>query len=82
MSSIYSLVALGFVLIFTAVSVVNFAQGEFVMIPAFVAVFLLASLRDEGTLSWGPPYSRRKSSISKSFGHNFPVTNSRFPRAS
>jgi branched-chain amino acid transport system permease protein len=41
MGSIYALVALGFVLIFNAVGVVNFAQGEFVMVPAFVAVALM-----------------------------------------
>jgi branched-chain amino acid transport system permease protein len=41
MGSIYGLVALGFVLIFNAVNVVNFAQGEFVMVPAFVAVWLM-----------------------------------------
>jgi branched-chain amino acid transport system permease protein len=45
MGSIYALVALGFVLIFNAVSVVNFAQGEFVMLPAFVAVFLMEILK-------------------------------------
>ena len=44
MGSIYALVALGFVLIYNAVGVVNFAQGEFVMIPAFVAVALLSAL--------------------------------------
>ena len=44
MGSIYALVALGFVLIFNAVNVVNFAQGEFAMVPAFVAVWLLTSL--------------------------------------
>jgi branched-chain amino acid transport system permease protein len=44
MGSIYALVALGFVLIFNAVNVVNFAQGEFAMVPAFIAVWLLASL--------------------------------------
>ena len=44
MGSIYALVALGFVLIFNAVNVVNFAQGEFVMVPAFVAVWLMAYL--------------------------------------
>ncbi len=41
MGSIYALVALGFVLIFNAVNVVNFAQGEFVMLPAFIAVYLM-----------------------------------------
>ena len=45
MGSIYALVALGFVLIFNAVNVVNFAQGEFAMVPAFVAVWLLVSLK-------------------------------------
>ncbi len=44
MGSIYALVALGFVLIFNAVGVVNFAQGEFVMVPAFVAVALIELL--------------------------------------
>ena len=44
MGSIYALVALGFVLIFNAVNVVNFAQGEFAMVPAFVAVWLMSSL--------------------------------------
>jgi branched-chain amino acid transport system permease protein len=44
MGSIYALVALGFVLIFNAVNVVNFAQGEFAMVSAFVAVWLLTSL--------------------------------------
>lgn len=45
MGSIYALVALGFVLIFNAVNVVNFAQGEFVMVPAFVAVWLMSYLK-------------------------------------
>ncbi len=45
MGSIYALVALGFVLIFKAVNVVNFAQGEFAMVPAFVAVWLMSSLK-------------------------------------
>lgn len=41
MGSIYALVALGFVMIFNAVGIVNFAQGEFVMVPAFVTVALM-----------------------------------------
>ncbi len=45
MGSIYALVALGFVLIYNAVGVVNFAQGEFVMVPAFVTVWLLQMLK-------------------------------------
>ena len=39
--AVYALVALGFVLIFRATNVVNFAQGEFVMLPAF---FILAAM--------------------------------------
>lgn len=36
--SVYALVALGFVLIYTAVNVVNFAQGDFAMIGAYFMV--------------------------------------------
>jgi branched-chain amino acid transport system permease protein len=43
--SIYALVALGFVLIYRAVGVVNFAQGEMVMAPAFISVTALSVLR-------------------------------------
>jgi branched-chain amino acid transport system permease protein len=39
--AVYALVALGFTLIYSASDVVNFAQGEFVMVPAFVAVVLM-----------------------------------------
>jgi branched-chain amino acid transport system permease protein len=52
MGSIYALVALGFVLIFNAVNVVNFAQGEFVMVPAFVAVWLMSFLKIPFPLSY------------------------------
>lgn len=38
--SIYALVALGFVLIFRATNVVNFAQGDFAMLGAFSMVIL------------------------------------------
>ncbi|MDB5027852.1 MAG: High-affinity branched-chain amino acid transport system permease protein LivH [Candidatus Eremiobacteraeota bacterium] len=49
--SIYALVALGFVLIYNAVGVVNFAQGEFVMFPAYIAVtFLLPAIAVFGTI--------------------------------
>jgi branched-chain amino acid transport system permease protein len=40
----YSLVALGFVLVYKATDAVNFAQGEFVMIAGFVAVGALTVL--------------------------------------
>jgi branched-chain amino acid transport system permease protein len=45
MGAIYALVALGFILIYNAVGVVNFAQGDFVMFPSFIAVsFILPSV--------------------------------------
>ncbi|HEY0381049.1 MAG TPA: branched-chain amino acid ABC transporter permease [Candidatus Elarobacter sp.] len=55
--SIYALVALGFVLIYNAVGVVNFAQGEFVMLPSFVAVtFLVPAIAVFGTIvHWQVP---------------------------
>jgi branched-chain amino acid transport system permease protein len=42
MGCIYGLVALGFILIFNATGVINFAQGEFVMLGAFFGVTALA----------------------------------------
>jgi branched-chain amino acid transport system permease protein len=41
---VYGLIALGFVLIFKATEVINFAQGEMMMIGAFVAYTLTAML--------------------------------------
>jgi branched-chain amino acid transport system permease protein len=38
---VYALIALGFVLIFKATDVVNFAQGEFVMVSGFISFTLL-----------------------------------------
>ncbi|HEV3364439.1 MAG TPA: branched-chain amino acid ABC transporter permease [Acidimicrobiia bacterium] len=45
--AIYALVALGFVLVYKATGVINFAQGEFMMFGAFVAAALLTG--------WGLP---------------------------
>src|SRR5688572_19544796 len=42
--SVYALVALGFVLIFRATNVVNFAQGEFSMVAAFLMVVCAVDL--------------------------------------
>ncbi len=42
--SIYALVALGFVLIFRATNVVNFAQGDFAMLGAFSMIVLCIDL--------------------------------------
>src|SRR3954452_2432720 len=41
--SVYALVALGFTLIYNASDVVNFAQGEFVMLGGMVTVFAAAA---------------------------------------
>ena len=41
--SVYALVALGFTLIYNASDVVNFAQGEFVMLGGMLTVFLTAA---------------------------------------
>lgn len=41
--AVYALVALGFMLIYNASDVVNFAQGEFVMLGGMVTVFLAAA---------------------------------------
>lgn len=46
--SIYGLVALGFVLIYKATDVFNFAHGDYLM----VAAFMMSSL----TVSWGMPF--------------------------
>lgn len=45
MGSIYALVALGIVVIANAVNVVNFAQGENVMLGAYVAAWLTLTLK-------------------------------------
>ena len=44
LGSIYALVALGFVLIYRATNVVNFAQGDFAMLGAFSMVVLCVDL--------------------------------------
>lgn len=41
--SIYALIALGFVAIYSVTSVINFAQGEFAMLGALLAVSLIAA---------------------------------------
>ena len=43
----YSLIALGFVLVYKATDAINFAQGEFVMIAGFIAA--------GGLMVWGAP---------------------------
>ena len=41
--SIYALAGLGFTLLWQASGTINFAQGEFVMLPAFMMVILLSA---------------------------------------
>jgi branched-chain amino acid transport system permease protein len=41
--SIYALAALGFTLLWQASGTINFAQGEFVMLPAFMMIFCMAA---------------------------------------
>jgi branched-chain amino acid transport system permease protein len=44
MGSIYALVALGFVMLYNATNVINFAQGEIVALGAYLCVFAMAAL--------------------------------------
>ena len=45
MGAIYALVALGFVTISRASQIINFAQGEFVMLGGVITFFLLNGVR-------------------------------------
>src|SRR5512139_1665266 len=40
--AIYALAALGFTLLWQASGTINFAQGEFVMLPAFIVLFFMS----------------------------------------
>jgi branched-chain amino acid transport system permease protein len=51
LGSIYALIALGFILIYKATEVVNFAQGELMMVGAYVNFFLIQTF----TSSLGVP---------------------------
>ncbi|PON18354.1 hypothetical protein C2W62_08305 [Candidatus Entotheonella serta] len=50
--SIYALIALGFILIFKATDVINFAQGEFLMVSAFMAKTLIDWLHPSNIVMW------------------------------
>src|ERR687890_1264405 len=41
--AIYALAALGFTLLWQASGTINFAQGEFVMVPAFIMLFCMSA---------------------------------------
>jgi branched-chain amino acid transport system permease protein len=43
--AIYSLIGLGFAIIYNSTAIINFAQGEFVMLGGMMSVFLLTSLK-------------------------------------
>src|SRR4029078_4147386 len=43
-AAIYAFAALGFTLLWQAAGTINFAQGEFVMVPAFLMLFFMGSL--------------------------------------
>ena len=43
--SVYALVALGFVLIYKATSVINFAQGEFVLMGAYICLWVVVDMQ-------------------------------------
>src|SRR6516164_1789402 len=60
--AVYALVALGFVLIFRATNVVNFAQGEFSMVAAFLMVVFAVDLGwpDSPGFQLGPVYLDRQ----------------------
>jgi len=45
LGSVYSLVALGFIIVYSATSVVNFAAGQFVMLSAFFGVMTILNLK-------------------------------------
>ena len=49
--SIYALVALGFVIIYKSSSILNFAQGEFLMLGAYVCLAVMTGRRCP---SWRP----------------------------
>ena len=42
--SVYALVALGFVLIYKSTSIINFAQGEFVLVGAYICLWVVVDL--------------------------------------
>lgn len=43
--SVYALVAMGFALIYKSTSIINFAQGEFVLVGGYVALWLYTDIR-------------------------------------
>ncbi|MFI5342525.1 MAG: branched-chain amino acid ABC transporter permease, partial [Candidatus Methylomirabilales bacterium] len=50
--SIYAMAAIGFVLLWQTSNTINFAQGEFVVLPAFVMVLFFSVFRLPFALAW------------------------------
>jgi branched-subunit amino acid ABC-type transport system permease component len=53
---VYGLIALGFVLIYKATEMVNFAQGELMMVGAFVAITFVNVLACRSCPACLPPW--------------------------
>ena len=50
--SIYALVGLGFVIIYKSSSILNFAQGEFLMLGAYVCLAVFAGTKVPFAIRW------------------------------
>src|SRR3984885_11700774 len=55
--SVYSLVALGYTMVYGVLPLINFAHGEIMMTGAFSGFFIASSLADSGTLDSHPVLS-------------------------
>ena len=53
----YSLIALGFVLVYKATDAINFAQGEFVMIAGLIVAGASLAIDGHAVLMASPPWS-------------------------
>ena len=50
--AIYALVAVGFTLLWQTSQTINFAQGEFVMVPAFIMLFFMGTAGGRSRRAW------------------------------
>jgi branched-subunit amino acid ABC-type transport system permease component len=55
--AIYALIALGFGIIYNATTIINFAQGEMVMLGAMCAISILPGLPFAAPGLWPAPWS-------------------------
>jgi branched-subunit amino acid ABC-type transport system permease component len=65
---VYGLIALGFVLIYKATEMVNFAQGEMMMVGAFLAITFINVWACRSSSACWPPWSPWPCSASCSSG--------------